>query len=77
MKGGIQKKLPVPKKFNRAKRTVKNANGTRRNDGSKIGGGFAIGVGGWDGQAVFKPRNKKWKGWQRELQRRTGKKRRA
>lgn len=60
-------RLPVPNKFRRGLRTRKNRDAKRRNDGQVLGHGrFIIGFSAWGGTAIFLPKRKKFKGWQRE-----------
>lgn len=61
-------RLPVPNKFRRIERAIKNRDIERRNDGQAKGHGHfnIIGVAVWGGQAIYTPPRKKFKGWQRE-----------
>lgn len=58
----------LPKQFRRLERARKNRYIKRRNDGKAIGSGLhnTIGLTMWDGRAIYFPRNKKLKGWQKE-----------
>ena len=61
----IAPRLPAPKPFRRDVRARKNRDVTFRSDGKPMGSGRIMGV-GWDGRAVYTPKRKKLKGWQRE-----------
>lgn len=60
-------RLIAPKFYRRDERARRNRNAKRRNDGKVLGSGmFTIGLTKWDPSAIYIPRRKKIKGWQRE-----------
>ncbi len=64
----VAPRLLAPKRFRRDVRARKNRDVTFRSDGKPKGSGHIMGV-GWDGRAVYTPKRKKLKGWQRENRR--------
>jgi len=61
-------RLPAPKRFRRDVRARKNQGAAFRPDGKPVGTGKIMGM-SWDSRAVYAPKRKKLKGWQRENRR--------
>jgi hypothetical protein len=64
----VPPRLPAPKRFRRDVRARKNQGAAFRPDGKPVGTGKIMGV-SWDSRAVYTPKRKKLKGWQRENRR--------